>query len=149
MSSGAPPTVLVVEDDPLVRTFVRFALEKGGMGVVEAEDGADALRRMSDGSSVDAVLMDGLLPDMHGVALANRLLDDPGTAGLPICFLSGAVHGRSGTTAGFGCLLKPVRPNQLVEQIQRLIDWRDAGGSPIGERRAALRALENGFLVGP
>jgi len=142
--------VLIVEDDPLVRTFVRFALDKGGMGAFEADDGAEALACLGEHRPrIDAVLIDGLLPDMHGVALANRLLDDPGTADLPICFLSGAVHGRTVATAGFGCLLKPVRPTQLVSHIQRLLDWSSAGGSPVEERRTALRALQNGFLVGP
>jgi CheY-like chemotaxis protein len=148
MSQGAPPHVLVVEDDALVRTFVRFALERGHIRVSEAEDGTQALRRVAAGD-VDAVLVDGLLPDMHGVALAARLLDDPATAGLPICFLSGAVQARSRTTGGFACLIKPVRPNDLVQAVESLLEWRRAGGSPIDLRRIALRHLENGFLVGP
>ena len=142
------PRVLVVEDDQLVRTFVRMALERGGMSVAEAADGGSALRLVAE-ESVDAMLVDGLLPDMHGVALASRVLANPATASLPICFLSGAVHGRSDCHAGIGCLVKPVRPAQLVTHMQRLLDWRDSGGSPVEERRSALRRLENGFLVGP
>jgi len=149
MPPCARANVLVVEDDSLVRTFVRFALERGGMSVVEADSGEAALRH-AGGAAFDAVLVDGLLPDMHGVELAARLLDDPGTAGLPICFLSGAVQARTRPSlAGFGCLVKPVRPNDLVAQIETLLQWRLAGGSPADERRRALRALENGFLVGP
>ena len=142
------PRVLVVEDDQLVRTFVRMALERGGMSVAEAADGGSALRLVA-AESVDAMLVDGQLPDMHGVALAARVLDDPATESLPICFLSGAVHTRSDCQAGISCLTKPVRPAKLVSQVQRLLDWRDGGGSPVEERRQALRRLENGFLVGP
>lgn len=148
MSSGAAPCVLVVEDDQLVRTFVRMALERGGMSVAEAEDGGGALGTVAS-QRVDAVLIDGLLPDMHGVSLATRLLDDPATASLPICFLSGALHGRSGVEAGIGCLVKPVRPALIVSQVQCLLDWRAGGGSPVEDRRRALRRLESGFLVGP
>lgn len=148
MSSGDAPYVLVVEDDQLVRTFVRFALERGGMRVIEAEDGDGALRAVAE-RKVDAMLVDGLLPDMHGVALAGRLLEDPSTACVPICFLSGAVHGHRQAEAGIGCLTKPVRPAQLIAQVQRLLEWRDGGGSPVDERRQALRRLENGFMVGP
>jgi DNA-binding response OmpR family regulator len=149
MPHRARPNVLVVEDDALVRTFVRFALERGGLDVVEAETGGDALR-LAGAGEFDAVMVDGLLPDMHGVELATRLLDDTATAGLPICFLSGAVQARSRPmVAGFGCLIKPVRPTDLVTQIETLLLWRDDGGSPLDERREALRRLENGFLVGP
>ena len=147
MSPEAPPRVLVVEDDELVRSFLRFALERGGMCVTEAEDGASALLLLGE-TQVDAVLIDGLLPDMHGVALADRLLDDPATAHLPICFLSGAVHARGETTAGFGCLAKPVRPAHLIARMQSLLQCA-VGEASVDERRRMLRRLESGFLVGP
>jgi DNA-binding response OmpR family regulator len=96
------------------------------------------------------VLVDGLLPDMHGVELATRLLDGDATSRLPICFLSGAVAARGRrAAAGIGCLVKPVRPTDLVAQIETLLQWHRDGGSPIDDRRRALRSLENGFLVGP
>ncbi|HEV7678011.1 MAG TPA: response regulator [Candidatus Dormibacteraeota bacterium] len=148
MPSAEPLRVLVVEDDQLVRTFLRYALEKDGLAVVEAHDGAAALDA-ARGGGVDAILVDGLLPDMHGVALADMLLDDPATAALPICFLSGAVLSRRHGNAGFGCLSKPVRPALLVGLLRDLVAWREQGGSTPEQRRAALRTLENGFLVGP
>jgi two-component system phosphate regulon response regulator PhoB len=148
-SAGAPLRVLVVEDDELVRTFLRYALERDGMTVVEARDGAEALAEAVAGE-VDLVLIDGLLPDMHGVGLAHRLLDNPASAAIPICFLSGAVQGRTRPAAGFGCLSKPVRPGVLAEQVRALAAWREqAADSTPEERRAVLRRLEGGFLVGP
>lgn len=148
-SSGAPLRVLVVEDDQLVRTFISFALSRDGIEATEAEDGVDALERLTSpgAETFDAVLADGLLPDMHGIELATRILD--ATATMPICFLSGAVPSRVPTRAGIGCLSKPVKPSHLTEQLRSLVAWRDAGGSPLEERRAALRKLEEGFLVGP
>jgi two-component system, OmpR family, response regulator len=148
MASGAAPHVLVVEDDHLVRTYLRFALQRGGMSVSEAADGGDALRVVTQ-TKVDAMLVDGLLPDMHGVALAAQLLDDPSTSQVPICFLSGAVHSRRDAQAGIGCLVKPVRPAQLLAHVHTLLAWTEGGGSPVDERREVLRRLENGFLVGP
>jgi CheY-like chemotaxis protein len=146
--SGAPLRVLVVEDDHLVRTFIRFALERDGMEPTECADGIEALAQLA-ARPFDAVLSDGLLPDMHGIALADSILDNPSTAATPICFLSGAVPSRIPTVAGVACLSKPVRPQHLTEQLRGLVAWRDAGGSPVEERRAALRKLESGFLVGP
>lgn len=147
-TSGGALRVLVVEDDQLVRTFIRFALERDGMDVSEAHSGGHALDQLA-ADPFDAILADGLLPDMHGIGLADRILDDPATAAMPICFLSGAVPSRLPTVAGVGCLSKPVRPAHLTEQLRSLVAWRDAGGSPVEERRAALRKLEAGFLVGP
>ena len=141
--------MLVVEDDQMVRAFLRRALERGGLAVEEAIDGAATLDRLRGDDPPAAVLLDGLLPDMHGVVLARRLLDDPSTASLPICFLTGAVQRRVAATAGLSCLAKPVRPTELVEEIQTLLDWAREGGSPAEERRAALDELGSGFLVGP
>jgi CheY-like chemotaxis protein len=146
--SGGPLHVLVVEDDQLVRTFIRFALERDGMTVDEAEDGAHALTLMS-AERYDAVLADGLLPDMHGIGLAGRILDNPATAAVPICFLSGAVQGRVTPAEGIGCLSKPVRPAMLTQQLRELAAWRGDGSSTHELRRAVLRRLESGFLVGP
>ena len=139
----------MVEDDQLVRAFLRRALERGGLSVDEAVDGAATLDRLRTGEPPAAVLLDGLLPDMHGVVLARRLLDDPATAGLPICFLTGAVQRRVPAVAGISCLAKPVRPIELVDEIRAIIDWAGNGGSPVDERRAALEQLGSGFLVGP
>jgi CheY-like chemotaxis protein len=147
-SDGAALRVLVVEDDQLVRTFVRYALERDGMQVTEAADGAHALTLLA-AEGFDVVLIDGLLPDMHGVGLAERILDDPRLHDTPLCFLSGAVLGRIPHATGIGCLSKPVRPAHLSEQLRALVDWRDGGASPTAERRATLRRLEAGFLVGP
>ena len=149
MTGSAGPRVLVVEDDQMVRAFLRRALERGGLGVDEAIDGAGTLDRLLADDPPEAVLLDGLLPDMHGVVLARRLLDDPRNAGLPICFLTGAVQRRTVSTAGISCLAKPVRPTELVDEIETLLEWARAGGSPLEERRAALEQLGSGFLVGP
>lgn len=149
MPDELPRRVLVVDDDALVRTFLRRAVERSGMVVEEAFDGRRALERSTAPPAVDLVLLDGLLPDMHGVQLARQLLTGAEGTRLAICFLTGAVHGRVPSQAGVGCLAKPVRPADLVDELRGLLAWRDAGGSPLPDRQAALRRMEDGFLVGP
>jgi two-component system cell cycle response regulator CpdR len=141
--------VLVVEDDSAVRTFLRRALEIGGLSVEEASNAAEALARLRITGGVDVMLIDGLLPDMHGVVLVQRLLDDPRTGGMPICFFTGAVQGRAEPAAGISCLPKPVRPRDLVTEMVNLVDWSRGGGSPSAERQAALDRIGSAFLVGP
>jgi len=149
MSGPGGGTVLVVDDDRMVRNFIRHALARGGLDVEEAFDGRAALERLAAGPRIDAVLLDGLLPDMHGVSLARRLIDRPGGDRLPICFLTGAVRGKLDASAGIGCLPKPARPSELVSEVRGLIAWAAEGGSPAGERHLVLTHLEQGFLVGP
>ncbi len=64
--------MLVVEDEPQMRKFVRIALESHDYRVVEAQSGAEALRQAS-AYTPDAVLLDLGLPDMDGLAVAKRL----------------------------------------------------------------------------
>jgi two-component system cell cycle response regulator CpdR len=141
--------VLIVEDDETVRGFLCRALERGGYEPVAVRTGEEALAVVRDSTGVDAALIDGILPDMHGVRLADAVLDDPAGAEVPICFVTGAIRDRWPGVAGVGALGKPFRINDLNETVADMLAWRAAGGSPIEERRASLRRLEQGFLVGP
>ena len=102
-------TVLVVEDDAAVRGFLRRALEVSGLQVLEVGDAGAALGLLAGDAPVDAVLVDGLLPDMHGLDLGRRLVRLPHREGLGLCFLSGAVQGRFPASAGVACS-RPGRP---------------------------------------
>ena len=141
--------VLIVEDDETVRGFLCRALERGGYEPVAVRTGEEALAVVRDAQGVDAALIDGILPDMHGVRLAEAVLDDPAGATVPICFVTGAIRDRWRSEAGVGALGKPFRINDLNETVADMLAWRSAGGSPIDARRASLRRLEQGFLVGP
>jgi DNA-binding NtrC family response regulator len=64
------PTILVVDDEPLARWSVAETLHESGYGVVEASDGASAIRAISvPGSSADLVLLDLSLPDSNDLDL--------------------------------------------------------------------------------
>jgi two-component system, cell cycle sensor histidine kinase and response regulator CckA len=67
-------TVLLVEDDSLMRTLTRQMLEEHGYRVLEAEDGNAALQKLnSSGASIDAVLTDVVMRGMSGPELAREL----------------------------------------------------------------------------
>jgi len=148
MFGSGIPKVLIVEDDETVRGFLARALERGGYQPVAVRTGEEALEAVRAGG-VDVALIDGILPDMHGVRLAEELLSSATGAELPICFVTGAIRGHRAALAGLGALGKPFRIHELHESVAALLDWRASGGSPIDERWASLRTLEQGFLVGP
>ena len=149
MSAETAIRVLAVEDDRAVRTFLARALETGGYEPVLAQTGAEALAALGDGTPVAVVLIDGFLPDMHGMRLARTILDDPAHAQLALCFVTGGISESSPPEAGVAVLSKPMRLKELIAMVSELLRWRDAGGSPPEARLAALERFEHAFLVGP
>jgi CheY-like chemotaxis protein len=68
------PTVLVVEDEPVVRAWIARALARAGIHSVVAADGRQALRLVADGTArPDVLLTDLEMPSMGGVELAARI----------------------------------------------------------------------------
>ena len=81
-------TVLVVEDDALLRRLVGRYVELLGFAVVEAASGSDALTRFDRASAVVAALIDVALPGgMNGLDLAQALVRR--APSLPVVFISG------------------------------------------------------------
>lgn len=81
--------ILIVEDDPPVRSIVAMALEDEGYRVETAADGRDALTKVRR-LAPDAILLDLMLPVLDGRDLIRLLRDDPTTAQIPIIVMSAA-----------------------------------------------------------
>jgi len=141
--------ILIVEDDETVRGFLMRALEGQDCHPVGAQSGEEAIETVTTPPGVAAALIDGILPDMHGFRLAQRIVDDPAGHFVGICFVTGAVRDVTRFSAGIGALAKPVRLAELRGAVSELLRWRESGGNAIEDRRAALAALEQVFLVGP
>jgi len=116
----AAMTVLVVEDNDDARTTLRIALELSGHRVIEAADGADALRAL-DGVHADVALVDVGLPGMDGYALCRALRQRDDTRDLPTVALTG--YGQREDVAraheaGFDLhLTKPATEQQLAHAL--------------------------------
>ena len=132
--AGAGATVLVVEDDPLVRTIARRALSMAGFAVLEASDGHQALAQLARHENIDVVLTDLAMPDLGGRELAQRLAHAKPT--MPVIFMSGytdmEVTRRGLIDTGIPYLEKPFSPQTLVNMVKEVL------GS--GPRRAAISA---------
>jgi PAS domain S-box-containing protein len=115
-----PPTILVVEDNPITRKMVRVALAAEGYSILEAPDGRTALD-LAAAHAPDLILQDLLLPDMDGFELVGRLRALPGAGEIPIIAFSGFLSrlDTARALAGFSdFLVKPVEPSQLVQTIR-------------------------------
>lgn len=82
------PTILVVDDDPVVRSLMQDALEDEGFSVIEAEDGVEACRQCE--TTVPSLLVvDAVMPNMDGFELCRELRRRPTTQHVPILMATG------------------------------------------------------------
>ena len=77
--------ILVVDDQPRMRRFVRLALEQNGWRVIEAATGAEAIRRVGD-AHPDCALLDIMLPDIDGFQVINAVRK---SSDVPIIMITG------------------------------------------------------------
>jgi len=82
-------TVLVVEDDPLIRDGARQALSSEGCAVVTAENGRVALERLAEGPRPDVILLDLMMPEMDGFAFADEVNKHAEWRSIPIIVMTG------------------------------------------------------------
>lgn len=147
MPSDPVATALVVDDDDSLRRLIGHALRREGWRAIMSADATEARRLLDSQPGIDVVVLDGMLPDLHGADLAEHLLDDPATASLPICFLTGIAHGNFVASDGIACVVKPAAIEDLIAALHGLLEWRRQGGSTLQERRLALRRLGHTILL--
>jgi two-component system cell cycle sensor histidine kinase/response regulator CckA len=117
-------TILLVEDDDQVRSFVRTMLAHEGYRVVEARNGLEGYQRGTEpGVRFDLLISDMLLPELSGYDLAVRLREV--NPGLKILFMTGYVEGEivqrcvSELNATF--LDKPFQPAVLRTRVRETL----------------------------
>ena len=79
--------VLVIDDEAPIRLLCRVNLEAEGMEVLEAANGTAGLEQ-ARAATPDVILLDVMMPGLDGWSVAEQLLDDERTEGIPIVFLT-------------------------------------------------------------
>jgi PAS domain S-box-containing protein len=149
------PRILVVEDNAITRKMMRLALQAEGFAVVEAADGAGALRIAAERTTA-LVLLDCKLPDLDGFEVARRLRSlDPS---LPVIAVTGWARSDEILSVGvLDVLVKPVSPALLIETVQRHLLHRPprsngrtilvAEDDPMQRKLAQIAFSSAGFTV--
>jgi PAS domain S-box-containing protein len=125
-------TLLLIDDEEVVRDMVGEVLEQEGVSVLRAEDGARGVAQFREHSQrIDLVLLDLSMPGISGEETFRRLRDiDPR---VPVILSSGYDHdearGRFGNGAPAGFIQKPYRPEQLMAEIGRCLGRPQAGSA--------------------
>ncbi|MFL5950219.1 MAG: HD domain-containing phosphohydrolase [Gaiellaceae bacterium] len=114
--------ILLVDDDPALRTLLRTTFEVADVDVTEA-DGADAARRRIRAARPDVVVLDVNMPGTTGLELCLELKADPATSDIPVILLTGSTGGTSTEAKRVGAdafVRKPFSPLELLAIAERL-----------------------------
>lgn len=122
-NAKGPARVLLAEDDRAVRRYLQVILERAGYEVICAGDGLEAMK-IALAEPIDALITDAIMPHLTGQELCRFLRSYPALATLPIILLSAFENNIAPTeteAVANVCLMKPVKPEELTEQLARLI----------------------------
>ncbi len=121
------PSVLVVDDDDDIREAIGAILTFKGYRVVEAVDGADALRQVRSGIHLFLILLDLRMPRMSGEEFKAALDSDPAVARAPVvvCSGDGTIGPRAAAMGAAEYLKKPFEMFELITLVRR---YRELGG---------------------
>jgi two-component system sensor histidine kinase/response regulator len=129
-SAGAPPCILVVDDNEANRSLVRGALEDEGHRVVVANGGAEGVAAF-EREKPDCVLLDVRMPGVDGFEACRRIRAIPGGAHTPVLFLTALrdvdTFDQAIRSGGDDFLTKPVRPTELVIRVQMALKLQRMG----------------------
>jgi CheY-like chemotaxis protein len=125
--AGLEVTVLVAEDDPVVREVVLESMRRAGYAVLESVDGQDALHiSQRHAGSIDLLVTDVVMPHLGGRELAKTLLT--ARPGLKVLFMSGyaeeALDLPDGPGGAVDFISKPFTSRELVDRTRRLLQAR-------------------------
>jgi DNA-binding response OmpR family regulator len=135
--------VLIVDDDPGIRSVVRVALDE--MDVVEAPGGAEALALMTS-ETVDVVVLDVMMPRMNGFQVLAQIRRNPQLRELPVVMLTAKVgeadHVRGLRGGADAYVTKPFDIDALTDMIREV-----SGRTPIERERMRERELGKAELL--
>ncbi|MGB2875160.1 MAG: response regulator [Gaiellaceae bacterium] len=123
-SSAGGPLVLIVDDDPRLREYIRVNLEMEGYSVREAGSAEEGLAVLEE-STPDLVLLDVMMPEVDGWEMLRRVQERHGVGTIPVIMFSGKVDEQEASEAaqrGAQAFIgKPFNPQQLIDQTKQLL----------------------------
>ena len=116
--------VLVVDDEPNIVKMVEARLKASGYQVRTSLSGEEALK-ICKLYKPDAVILDIMMPDVDGPAVAEELRDNPETSKIPIIFLTAALRKKEvpdgHVIAGHYFIAKPFKADELISLLKQVL----------------------------
>lgn len=116
--------ILIVDDEPDLVELASYNLKKEGFSVSSAADGEEALQ-MVRGKHFDLIVLDLMLPGLHGIELCRILKNNPKTENIPVVMLtakgevSDKVHGLESGADDY--ITKPFSPKELIARVKAVL----------------------------
>ncbi len=117
--------ILVVDDDDMMRAFIRELLQLNNYTVSEAANGKDGLKHFRE-DTPDLVITDIIMPEMEGISFIRQLREH--NKDIPIIAMTGNVHGRmeeyltiSSQIGADEVLRKPIKSEEFLSTINKLL----------------------------
>ena len=130
-AAPAPPTILLADDDAMLRYLAVSILEAGGYRVLQATNGAEALAALAAGHDVALVITDLQMPGMGGEELVRRLRGIVNSSLLPVIVLTGSdeyeTEARLMDAGADDYIRKPIDPPRFIARVKATL--RRAGVS--------------------
>lgn len=156
-SLGAPAakgqkTILIVDDEPDIRKLLRRVLEARGHHVLEADRGLLALRIVKE-QPPDLIVLDAMLPEVHGFDIARRMKGTERYGHIPIVMISAVYRGwrfaeDAKTSYGVDAYIeKPFKVSDAVAAIESALSGGARGQDPEKVSAAAESHLEQGIAA--
>ncbi|MEL7450039.1 MAG: EAL domain-containing protein [Pseudomonadota bacterium] len=144
--------VLIVDDDPMLRTLMRAALEREGFTIAEADNGGDAIERFHEWHP-QVILLDVDLPVVHGFEVCRHIRNDPKGKYVPILMVTGhddmASVDQSYQAGATDFIAKPVNWTVLAHRVKYVLRAGETVKSlhkSQAQNRAMLRAMPDALF---
>jgi len=130
-----PARILVVDDEPAIRLLVQRALQSRGYLVDTAADGVEALEKVK-ATPPELLLLDAMLPRLHGFEVARRVRSDPTTRRVPIVIMTAVYRGwrfAQDARESYGAedyVEKPFRIDDLLRRVEVVLEATAARAGP-------------------
>jgi len=122
-------TILICDDEAVLRELVRASLAERPHEVLEAASGDEALE-LARTRRPDLIVIDMMMPGRSGLDVVREARADPILATTPVILLTAraqAADRAAAAAAGVDCFVaKPFSPKTLLEAVDRLLPWRTA-----------------------
>jgi len=117
--------LLVVVDEPDIRTFIRTILEDEGYNVTEANSGPEGLAKLKK-TKFDLAIIDHFMPGMSGIQLTERIRKDPKIKDVKLVFLTAAIFNEGGqqelkTLKVLDYIKKPIENEDFIKRIKKIV----------------------------
>jgi PAS domain S-box-containing protein len=124
---GGTETLLVAEDDEIVRNYITSALSQFGYTVIQAENGEDAVKKfMANRGAIKLVLLDVMMPKKNGKEVYDKIrIFEPDIRALFLSGYSADIMNKKGLLEkGFNFLYKPIPMGDLLRKVREILDGK-------------------------